>query len=260
MRRDLDAISRLNSGKRSPSLLADLVSIYRTLGFEPSFGLNPLREGSGNAPFCYFYDKRRDNFMNTGGGLALDELWLIEQISSVLSPATIYTIGVAMGWSTTAFCLLNPHASVIGIDNCVEGTDAERAVMVAMKAASLFDLRFKLFIGSSPEDVPASLAGSPSVDMALIDGLHTNSQIVKDFEALLPYISESSVILFHDVLNFNMMDGFHDICSTAAAEGFESRILRRTSSGMGVLYRNVTEPVIDVIESFHQHFELKCPT
>ena len=54
---------------------------------------------------------------------------------------------------------------------------------------------------SSPEGVPLVARGH-SYDFVFVDGKHTNEQVVIDFEAVLPNLKSSSVVVFHDV-------GFH---------------------------------------------------
>ena len=55
--------------------------------------------------------------------------------------------------------------------------------------------------------VAAHLDGG-EVDFALIDGKHTNEQIVLDFDAVRAQASEDCVYLFHDVFEFSLQEGF----------------------------------------------------
>ena len=92
-----------------------------------------------------------------------------------------------------------------------------------------------------------------------VDGLHTDEQIFKDFMVVLPYISDSAIFVFHDVLNWNLLRGWKKIVNVASQEGFKQKILRRTRSGMAVLYRNVSDEVEANIEAFYQNPGLVGP-
>ena len=47
----------------------------------------------------------------------------------------------------------------------------------------------------------------PGYDLALVDGLHTDEQVLADFEALLPLLAPSCAVVFHDVVAFGMQRG-----------------------------------------------------
>ena len=59
---------------------------------------------------------------------------------------------------------------------------------------------------SSPRVVISEL-NIPGYDLALVDGLHTDEQVLADFEALLPLLAPSCAVVFHDVVAFGMQRG-----------------------------------------------------
>ena len=65
-------------------------------------------------------------------------------------------------------------------------------------------------------------------------GLHTPEQQNLDFEAVLPFATDNCFFALHDVVNFNLLDGFREL--SERHPGYCARILWRTPSGMGVLY------------------------
>jgi len=83
-------------------------------------------------------------------------------------------------------------------------------------------------------------------DFSFVDGLHTNEQIVLDYQAVAACGGADAVHLFHDVHSWRMQDGFGKICDKWPGRG---RILLGTTSGMGVLYpesrAGTLEPVLD---------------
>ncbi len=54
-------------------------------------------------------------------------------------------------------------------------------------------------------------------------------------------MDKESIIVFHDILNWNMLKGWDKILKIGLDEGYNGIILRRTTSGIGVLYRNITK-------------------
>jgi hypothetical protein len=62
-----------------------------------------------------------------------------------------------------------------------------------------------LRIGWSPDDVGSIITGvhgAQKLDLAFIDGLHTEEAVVTDMEAVLPHLGERFVILLHDSHDF----------------------------------------------------------
>jgi hypothetical protein len=241
--------------KKGDSLLCKLISAYEEEGFTISMGLNTLREG-GNGGFNFLIKESLASklnsatklpFFSTGGGIAVDEINFLRDILQQFNPDIEYFIGIAAGWSTNALGLINSSAKLYGIDNCSEGNEGKQALELALRIANKLKINFNAYVGVSPQDVPKSLEKvlmqEKKIDFALIDGLHTNEQVFIDFQAILPYLSDSSIVAFHDVINWNMLDGWQKIVVLASQKGFKSKILRRTTSGMGILYRNVSEQI-----------------
>lgn len=211
----------------------------------------------------YFIKTRKryeDSALHTGGGISLEEIYFMDCLLSLFKPQTIYVIGVAFGWSTIAMGLISRNSKIIAIDNASEGKDASEGLRLTQKIAEKLKIDLTIYVGTSPQDVPKTICKSCSVDFAFIDGLHTNEQIVKDFNAILPFCSDSAVILFHDVLNWSMLDGWDTIMNIGKKNGFNGYILRRTTSGMGVLFRNIDPVTFRCIQGFFQDFENICPT
>lgn len=201
---------------------------------------------------------KHPNYIYTGGGICIDEIYFLENILVSLNPKRGFLIGIAAGWSTIAIGLISPSTLLYGIDNLTEGSQAELGFQLTQRIAKNLDINLSICIGSSPQDVSPFLEGIGSLmDFVFVDGLHTNEQVVVDFEAVLPYLADSSIVILHDVLNWNMIEGWHKIAEIADRHNFKCRLLRRTTSGIGVVYRNVSPEVEANIEAFSQSF--LCP-
>lgn len=196
----------------------------------------------------------------SGLGISLLEIYFFENVLKVFEPKRIFLIGIAAGWSTIAFGLINPSAVLYGIDNLSGGAQAEQGLELTKRIAKKLSMNLIIRVGSSPDDVPEFLNSvRERIDFVFVDGSHTNKQVLMDFLAVLPYVSNSVIMAFHDILTWNMVDGWSKIVEIASKENFKHRLLRRTSSGIGVLYRNVSKDVEDIIEAFYQDPSLIPP-
>lgn len=256
----------------SKSILPQLLSAYSEEGYEVSVGLNPDRE-SANGCFGFLVESDLVSKLTkpdilprflTGGGIGLSEIYLLENVLRIFQPKREFLIGIAAGWSTIALGLINPSAYLYGIDNCTEGIDSQNGLELTKRIAEKFNLNLKICVGCSPEDVPSFLgkvlAVGGTIDFVFVDGLHTNEQVFRDFHACLPYLSDSAILAFHDILNWNMLSGWQNIVESGQKHNFKAVILRRTASGMGMLYRNVSKEVEENTFAFYQHPFLLCPT
>lgn len=161
--RDVKNETRLNS--ISNSILPQLLSAYSEEGYEVSVGLNPYRE-SANGCFGLLVESNLVKKLTqavvlprfiTGGGIAIDEIYVFENILRIFKPKREFLIGIAAGWSTIALGLINPSAYLYGIDNCTEGIDSKKGLELTQRIAEKFNLNLKICVGSSPEDVPSFL-------------------------------------------------------------------------------------------------------
>ncbi len=223
------------------SILPQLIAIYRNGGFEPLTGYNPYHfENYMDAPFTKFV---KDNTVMGCAGLALQEVMFVEHFSSYLSPKNILVIGNAHGWSTIALSLTFPEAKVVAIDPGKEGND------VTNQLAQFNHLDVTAIEGFSPQDVGPICTEhfDGPVDLVLIDAIHTNEAVLVDFAACKPHAHEGTVYVFHDVINWRMVDAIHKI---KAEHGMEGHILTRTPSGMAVLWQEATPEFKEYIGAF----------
>ena len=223
-----------------------IIDAYRSRGYEIRTGLNPGHfQGERNVSFTYLW---KDGVQRgTGGGLSLFEILFLDQLSRVFSPRNIFVIGNAFGWSTLVLSALFREAKVVAIDNFTEGGDAHEGFDLTRDLIGDLGFNSEVVQGTSPMDVgPIVSKRLGAIDFALVDGLHANDQQLKDYHALRPLMSESSAILFHDVIDWGMEKSFEEIAGNWAGR---SEILLRTPSGMGICISPRLEPTIAPVVS-----------
>jgi predicted O-methyltransferase YrrM len=204
------------------SILPRLFQLYRDVGYEPLTGYNPYHMGDHmDAPFTRFVHRRK---LKGTPGLALQELMFVEGLAQYVAPKTILVIGNAHGWSTIALALMFPRCDVVAVDP--DGAGNALTDRIARNAK----LRIRTIAGYSPADVPRSL----DVGLSLIDAEHKNDSLSADLEAVFPLLTSGSVVLMHDVINWNMLAAYHDFLSR---KGMGGALLTRTPSGMAIAWK-----------------------
>jgi len=214
------------------SVYLKLVDLYRRYGFQLRTGLYPphfhnFKFASGTVL------EQGPLKLRTGGGIALGEVYLLEEICAAVQPKRIFIIGNAFGWSTFAFALARPEAEVVALDAGIEGHDNKAGIELTNQIAGKEGMRVKCVFGFSPQDVPKAVTElSAAPDLVFIDGLHTDEQLMLDFEASHA-VAPNALYLYHDVVNFGMQKPFGQII-TKLSTSHETCILWRTFSGMGI--------------------------
>ena len=101
-----------------------------------------------------------------------------------------------------------------------------------------------------PDDVNKIIEShfNDQVDFVFIDGEHTSKQLLLDFYACRESTAKKCVFLFHDVINFSMIEAFTEVISSQ--EDLFGSLLFRTTSGMAIAFpkefEGVIRPIIDV--------------
>ena len=179
--------------------------------------------------------------MSVGGGINPLEILLMVAVIRAMKPKRIFIIGNAFGWSTLAMGLADPHAQVVAIDSLAEGSDAQSGFVLTQQIIDEEGLsNIKIVQARSPEDIPAVVNQymDGPIDLALIDGLHTNQQQYLDFHALQSCMAKTQMIFMHDILNWQLTKSYQKIKKEFPQ--LLSNILMRTPSGMGVFYSKDT--------------------
>lgn len=225
------------------SILPKLISIYRSAGYEPLTGYNSYHfQGWIGAPFTKFL---KGNAIHGEAGLALQELMVLEGFAAFIAPRRILVIGNAHGWSTIALALMFPNAKVVAIDPGKNGNNLTNAI------AQQNTLSLEVVEGYSPRDTgricKTHLGGL--ADLVLIDAVHTNEAVLADFNGCKSETHDGTVWIFHDVINWNLVDSFQHICSENNLSG---HILTRTPSGMAVAWKNSPQEFQEYVSVFYE--------
>ncbi|MBU0679222.1 MAG: class I SAM-dependent methyltransferase [Verrucomicrobia bacterium] len=240
----------MNSNRQ---VFLQLIDLYERHGYSIATGLNPTLFSNWPIPsFTAVYKKGET--VRTGGGIAPVEVFFIEALMQERAFKKVFIIGNAFGWSTFAFALADRNAQVLALDAGIEGEDNLLGIELTNRIAEAEQLNVKCILGFSPQDVAATvkehLDGAP--DLVFIDGLHTEEQVKKDFEACRAVSSTNTVYLFHDIIISGTMEkAFLDICDMAPDH--VSHVLWRTTSGMTMLVpRELNKELAPVISGYSE--------
>ncbi len=130
--------------------------------------------------------------------ITLTDILLFQWIAGSAPWRQALVIGNAFGFSTFVIAALCPDCFVDVIDAEVEGFENRTGSELTRKIAESFFPRVQLTKGFSPQDLPKACRFD-QYDFIFIDGMHTDSQLIKDFEAIRAHRSDNSVVYCHDV-------------------------------------------------------------
>lgn len=201
---NLQAITSFNQSFFHPSVRGLRVSgeAYLRVGCSemPAVDLTGSPDPSSIVCDCFSPGAR----LEAGWGIEDADVELFIRMQELLPSrgARIFVIGNAFGYSALVLGLLfatpTSAGSVDIIDAELEGDCNIAGSWLTRKLVNVADLNVNLFRGKSPEDV-LSAARSPRYNLAFIDGEHSGSQLVKDFEAVVPLLREAAFVVLHDV-------------------------------------------------------------
>jgi glycosyltransferase involved in cell wall biosynthesis len=137
--------------------------------------------------------------------------WIIE----ALRPRTVVELGVHTGVSYFAFCEavlnLNLGPRCFAVDHWLGDQHSGRYGEEVFEAVSMLNERYRDFstlLRMTFDEATAEFQ-TGEIDLLHIDGLHTYEAVQHDFEAWLPKISNSSVVLLHDTAERKKDFGVH---------------------------------------------------
>lgn len=175
-----------------------------------------------------------------------DEIKLFYDCCQLLNPVRTYVIGNSFGLSTFTFALALPEQEVIAIDNWSEPGIGELTKSLSeaiIAAASLTNVR--LVTGTSPQDTakalnPSGPTARAPISIAFIDGLHRNHAAKADYDGLIPFLDNQSVVFWHNVNDVD--DAFTSAYFQHGVNHFDRKLVLRTHGPLGVFFSSEAHP------------------
>lgn len=239
-----------------------ILSMYAKQGFNISGGifpwhfdrLYPMESIRTYRSLPFMKLTRNQEVMSLGGGINPLEVLVLVAVVRALKPKRIFIVGNSFGWSTLALGLAREDVHVVAIDSIEEGAHGLQGFSLTQKIIQEEGLsNITLLQARSPEnisDVVHQYMDGP-IDLAFIDGLHTNEQQYIDVQSLQPYMAQDHMIFLHDVLNWDLIKSYTRL--RKELPHMKSDILMRTPSGMGVFYsKNISKEVQDIVHAFSE--------
>ena len=189
------------------------------------------------------------------GGISFLETIFLQELVKLYQPRHALVIGNAFGWSAHAIGFACHSTKVIAMDICTtDQSKLGRAITNKIQGGDVI-----AEVGESPKYTAAllKLHKIRNLDLIVIDGLHTNKQLLADYYGLLGYIDGDTVILCHDVLNWHMESAFYQMANDLETT-HRAAILDRCDSGMGVIWPLTMTPVIDDYILSFRNVALDC--
>lgn len=214
-------------------MLPKVVSAYLEQGYRVDLG-NPSRLYSS------IVDAKTDKTLWTGGGCSPSDALLFTCISRLISPNAIFIIGNAFGLSTFILADLFPTSHIDVIDAESEGADNSLGSDLTRRIAAAHFPNVHLTKGYSPQEI-SKAARSAKYQFAFVDGLHTDEQMVADFDGLRPILDTSAVVVFHDVALCKMSAAWRHVEAVAKSEGYATHQMGFTQFGVCAIVREMPE-------------------
>lgn len=145
-------------------------------------------------------------------------------------------IGNSFGISTVMIAEML-GAPIDAIDAETSNGSDEGSVLTR-RVCDRLGLDVRITKGFSPEDLD-NACRRERYSFVLIDGEHTNEQIVKDFIGISDRLSDRCVVFLHDVGLRDMDTGWLEVQERAFAVGLRAFDLSATDSGSSLLVRGV---------------------
>jgi len=233
-----------------PEIISSLVRVYKKYNCKIIGGYSGHSTEKKDILFNFVI--KRNTILSTSGSLSNNEFFTFYNLSFYLKPKNILIIGNSYGVSAVFLSLLFPDSNLVAIDKYrTKGIEFTNKLLSHLKGKKI------ALKGDSPNDVKSIVKENFSnnkVDLVLIDALHTNKAQIDDYEAILPFLSSSSVVVFHDVINCNLIDSYNFLKQKYNFNGF---LLTKTCSGMAITFKSkkINQKLQDYLRYYSDNLE-----
>lgn len=215
---------------RGPAV-ANVIGAYERLEYEVLLG----------NPDCLLTKLRvKGRPINASSAISLTDILFFQWTVEYIPWKRALVIGNSFGFSTFIIAALSPGCSVDAIDAEVEGIENRLGSEITREIARRFFPGVRLTTGHSPHDLAAACRYA-TYDLIFIDGLHTNEQLVADFQAVQGRRARTSIVCCHDVGIAKMESGWEQIKSQLLKDGDRPFDLHFTSFGSAIVLSGCPE-------------------
>lgn len=174
--------------------------------------------------------------VNASFAISMSDIQVFQWIADMSPWQHALIIGNSFGFSTFIIAGLCSRCYVDVIDAEVEGSENRLGSELTREIAEHDFPGVHLTIGLSPQDLSKACRFN-NYDFIFIDGLHTNEQLIADFNGIRELRAENNIVYCHDVGIAKMHSGWSKICSRLLQEGDEAFDLHFTSFGSTIVVR-----------------------
>jgi predicted O-methyltransferase YrrM len=221
---------RARASLRAPGIIR-VLDAYREQGCEVILGnpddlLTQLAKGG--------------RVLRISASLSLTDILVFQWVADLAPWRRVLVIGNAFGFSTFLLASLCPECSVDAIDAEIEGSENRFGSELTRKIATNNFPRVQLTGGFSPQDLPQATRFD-AYDFILVDGLHTNDQLVADYQGIRDMMAQTCIVYCHDVGIAKMNAGWSYIRTELLQDGDEAFDLHFTSFGSTMVVRGASQ-------------------
>lgn len=211
--------------KVNMSALGLVLQAYRARGYEVLLG----------NPDCLATRlMKKDRVVHSSYAVSPSDILVFQWIAEMAPWKRALIIGNSFGFSTFVIAGLCSGCQVDAIDAEVEGSENRLGSQITREIAKEHFPGVQLTTGFSPKDLDAACRFQ-TYDFIFIDGLHTNIQLVADFQGIRNRRGRENVVYCHDVGMAKMLEGWQKIVHELLARDEEPFDLHFTSFGSTVV-------------------------
>ena len=107
---------------------------------------------------------------------------------------SILELGTSLGMTTAYLAASNDNSRVISLEGCPELSGIARTNLSRLGIGNV-----EILQGEFMQTLPAALAKLGRVDLVYIDGDHRKDSVIRNYDSILPYLHNDSVVIIDDI-------------------------------------------------------------